>query len=458
MNKPTVFIGSSSSSLPTAELVKTELSSIAQPIVWNEDVFGLGIGTLETLVNALDNFDFAVLLFTPDDPVVHAGLSRFKPRDNVLIEFGLFTGRLGRERTFVMIPNDGSMHTPTDLEGVTIARLKQSSDSQQRYDIRDGCSKIANAIKTKWYRWRLEKELGILYRLVNAFTFPHYGDVHVPALTRSQINFPHRERFDTVDNVVNFLGVMLTDYVYPQLNFRQLESMRVYFAYYLGDGVSNLLGEVTPRVCWDRDSDGKAFAGEFVIGLANPTEMVSEQNWRVGRAIAGFLGMVPNSMCAQVFQSGHGDGFNDVNKRPQGMPNYITPGELSVFSFPVEWRSEEGAGRIGVLTISSRHANSISVELKTIIELLANIVGFLFSLYAVRDRTALEQEGEVALRSSEPMRGFSEVRGDTEQGRQFTAAVVGLRRSVAEYFEGRMLAQQTHQLTDGSLSFLGITV
>jgi len=452
MTKPTVFVGSSTAALPTAELVKTELSSVAQPILWNEDVFGLGRGTLETIVNELDNFDFAVLLFTPDDPVIQAGLPRFKPRDNVLIEFGLFTGRLGRERTFAMIPNHEQIHTPTDLAGVTIAPLRPSSDSQQRYDVKDGCSKIANAIRNYWYRWRLERELGVLYRLVNALTFPHYGDVHVPALTRSQINYPRKECFDSVDHVINFLGALLADYVYPQLNFSQLTSIRVYFAYYLGNGVSGLLGEVSSRVCWDRNSDGEDFSGEFVIGLANPSEMVSEQNWRVGRAIAGFSREFPSSMCAQVFQSGHQDGFQDVNRRPQGMPNYRTPGELSVYSFPVEWRSGKGAGQIGVLTISSRHANSISVELKAVVELLANVVGFLFSLYAVSDHEALEQEGEVALESFEPMRGFSEVQ-DTEQGRQFVAAVTGLRRVIAGYFEGRMITQQKHQLIDGNLWF-----
>lgn len=456
MELPTVFIGSSTTALPTAEAVKTALKAVAEPVIWNdESVFGLGAGTLESLIDALDRFDYAVLLMTPDDLMAHSGQPVYKPRDNIMIEFGLFVGALGRDRAVAMRPFHEPIHIPTDLAGVTVAPLKPSTDPTQKYDVTDGCKTIAATIKKKGRRPRLEDEIGVLYRLINAFTFPHYEDIHVPALKRGKVKYRlPRETFETVDDVVSFLGELLTDYVYPRLNPGQLESMRIYFAYYLGDGIAKLSGGVDPHACWDYDDEGKAFAGEFVIGLANPTQVVSQRDWRVGHAIRGYLGLFPESMCARVFETGKIDGFNDVRKLPQGVPNYKTPDELAVFSFPVEWRSEEGAARIGVITISSRLANSVDDELIMLLGLLANVVGFLFSLYAVRDRQTLKDEGEGVLGKVGSPRGFSAL-SDSEGGRRFAAEATGLRRVIAEHFEAKLLAERRHVLREGELHFSG---
>lgn len=450
--KPTVFVGSSEAAFATAELVKAKLSSVAEVYHWKDDgLFDLSRGAFECLLDALDRFDFAVLLFTPDDPVIHAGQPKFKPRDNVLIEFGLFTGGLGRDRTFAMIPrHEQALHIPTDLAGVTIADLTSSNAPDQRYNVDAGCKKIASAIKSRGFRPRLIRELGVLYRIVNALTFPFYEDVHVPALKRAHVTYRPHETFERVDDVIGFLGELLADYVYPQLNPTQIETLRIYFGYYLGDGIADPPGGVDTRVCWDQDSDGNIFAGQFVIGLANPTEVMSERDWRIGRAITGFSKMLPQSMCANAFESGTLVGYDDERKMSPGMPNYKTPGELSVYSFPVEWRSQDGTGRVGVITVSSRKAHAVGDELRAIINLLANIVGFLFSLYAVRHRSELEREGVIAADDSAPTRGFSG-NPNVKNGKRFVAAVRGLRRVVAGYFEKNMFAQRRHQLADGRI-------
>jgi hypothetical protein len=58
---------------------------------------------------------------TPDDLRVKDGQEELQPRDNVVFELGLFMGRLGRARTFVIQQRQGDLRLPTDLSGVTTA-------------------------------------------------------------------------------------------------------------------------------------------------------------------------------------------------------------------------------------------------------------------------------------------------------------------------------------------------
>src|SRR5207249_2999131 len=84
--------------------------------------FGLSTGSLESLVNALDRFDFAALIITPDDVITTRGETSQAPRDNIMFELGLFMGGLGRSRTFAISSNSRVMRLPSDLAGVTVAR------------------------------------------------------------------------------------------------------------------------------------------------------------------------------------------------------------------------------------------------------------------------------------------------------------------------------------------------
>src|SRR5215213_2345743 len=231
MDKPTVFIGSSRKALETAKLVKEKLSNIAETVLWYDPAFfRLSSITFETLSDALveDKIDFAVFLFTPDDEMNVHGTQKKKPRNNVLIEFGLFAGALGRERTYILMPSPSheELDVGSDLEGFTVAPLDSCKDAlpdsdQFCYDVTHGCAKIANEIKTHWRRRHVKKEVGILYRLVNAMTYPHYDDIIVPALRESGISYRLREKFDTIEEVVDFLGELLADYVYDHLSVEQ---------------------------------------------------------------------------------------------------------------------------------------------------------------------------------------------------------------------------------------------
>jgi hypothetical protein len=121
MPKPSLFIGSSTEGLDFARAVRTSLSDVAETTLWNDGVFGLGRTFIESLISALSRFDFAALILTPDDQMVVRNDETLGPRDNIVFELGLFMGRLGRERTFIVRPASGPLKIPSDLAGISVA-------------------------------------------------------------------------------------------------------------------------------------------------------------------------------------------------------------------------------------------------------------------------------------------------------------------------------------------------
>ena len=90
MTKPSLFIGSSSEGLDFARAARFLLTQDAEVTVWREGFFALGSTYIEALMNSLPRFDFAILVFTPDDAVNSREIENFGPRDNVIFELGLF--------------------------------------------------------------------------------------------------------------------------------------------------------------------------------------------------------------------------------------------------------------------------------------------------------------------------------------------------------------------------------
>lgn len=121
MVKPSLFIGSSSEGIEIAEAIQLNLSAYAEVTIWNQNVFELSQATLESLIKLLDRFDFAVIVLTPDDVLFSRERTFESARDNVFIELGLFMGKLGRERTFLIFDQDSKIKIPSDLSGITLA-------------------------------------------------------------------------------------------------------------------------------------------------------------------------------------------------------------------------------------------------------------------------------------------------------------------------------------------------
>lgn len=119
MTKPRIFIGSSVEGRSVAYAIQQNLRYDAEATVWDQGAFELSLTSIESLSDALSENDFGVFVFAPDDLTKIRNSLKSTVRDNVLFEFGLFIGRLGRQRVFFVIPADGTLHIPSDLLGIT---------------------------------------------------------------------------------------------------------------------------------------------------------------------------------------------------------------------------------------------------------------------------------------------------------------------------------------------------
>jgi GAF domain-containing protein len=145
---PSLFIGSSSEGKDVAEYLQASLDGHCQPEVWDQGVFEPTGETLGRLLRSAAEYDFAVLVLTPDDLLERRGRTSWAPRDNVLFELGLFLGGMGRDRVFMVCRQDHDLALPTDLFGVTTIRYQPWDRPNLRAQLNPAALAIREAIKT----------------------------------------------------------------------------------------------------------------------------------------------------------------------------------------------------------------------------------------------------------------------------------------------------------------------
>lgn len=147
--KPKIFIASSVEGLKVANTIQERLEYDAEVTVWDQDVFQLSSNTLDDLNDALSTTDFGIFVFTPDDTVNIRENETQSVRDNVIFELGMFIGKLGKKRCFIVSPRTQEpFRIPTDLLGVTPATYDPNRDDDNlSAALAPACNKIRQTIE-----------------------------------------------------------------------------------------------------------------------------------------------------------------------------------------------------------------------------------------------------------------------------------------------------------------------
>ncbi|HUT90485.1 MAG TPA: nucleotide-binding protein [Thermoguttaceae bacterium] len=146
--KPRMFVGCSAESLQIAYAIQENLERDAEVTVWTQGILELSKFTLEALLDALDRSECGVFVLAPDDVVKMRGTEGTRARDNVVFELGLFIGRLGKERTFVVLPRGHEdFELPTDLLGLTPGTFEADrTDGNLAAALGPACNRIRSAL------------------------------------------------------------------------------------------------------------------------------------------------------------------------------------------------------------------------------------------------------------------------------------------------------------------------
>ena len=122
MAKKAIFVGSAAETKELAASVARALADKGyRPLRWWLE-FPAGSITLDRLLEiAKEEADGAVFLFTSVDKTWYRGESLSSPRDNVVLEYGMFVANLGRKRTLIL--KDEGARLPSDITAITFVKI-----------------------------------------------------------------------------------------------------------------------------------------------------------------------------------------------------------------------------------------------------------------------------------------------------------------------------------------------
>lgn len=221
--KPSIFIGSSKEGLPVAKIIEMGLKDLAECMLWT-DVFDLGKSNFDNLISQIAFFDYAIMVATGDDVIRSRKKTAMGARDNVLFEFGLFAGGLGRSRVFYVLQSNTKI--PSDLLGITLPFLPEYASPE----FSDGVQRILEDIRKHIHDKEKTFDLGFLPSTALAFGyFTNFVERTVERLLEDKatgVKFPleKNRKFQIKDlKFTILLPDDLNDNMYNKVNAKRLK-------------------------------------------------------------------------------------------------------------------------------------------------------------------------------------------------------------------------------------------
>ncbi|MDI1255663.1 MAG: nucleotide-binding protein [Flavobacterium sp.] len=148
-SKIKIFIGSSTEALKIARKIKSGLKYDAHVDTWADGIFDEpGKVYIEILEDILNNYEYGIFVFNPDDNVFSRGKLVSIPRDNVIFEYGMFLGKHSRKKAFFIVPRGVDIKIMTDVLGITCLDYDPTNPNIQSA-VSDACDQIRDLIEKR---------------------------------------------------------------------------------------------------------------------------------------------------------------------------------------------------------------------------------------------------------------------------------------------------------------------
>lgn len=154
---------------------------------------------MDSLIEAFENTDFGLFVFAATDVTKLRGEEVRTVRDNVVFELGLCIGRLGKERSFLLIPRgkEADFHLPTDLLGITPAVYDADrQDGNMSAALGPACSKISRIVGKLG---TIRQAITALPSVADELPAPKYTEGDITAIIASWMgNRPSRKNLEVI--------------------------------------------------------------------------------------------------------------------------------------------------------------------------------------------------------------------------------------------------------------------
>jgi SAM-dependent methyltransferase len=155
---------------------------------------------LTALLRQVERTDAAIFIFAKDDEVTIRGEPGHSARGNVLLEYGIFVARLGRER--VLILEEDGVNLPSDVLGMTTASLPAEAGAARNAAL---AVFVEEKVLPKWRELRPQ--------------FPSGAEVVDAGLGYARTIRRERQKLDEIVGTLNQFATHLTPFTRSPIEF-----------------------------------------------------------------------------------------------------------------------------------------------------------------------------------------------------------------------------------------------